>query len=1183
MGQARIAAVLAAVRATVRAELDRLVHSALELDDENVVDVAGLTDAVLDEIASTLERGHVDDERVAQIARMHHRIGVEFDRAAQIYALLEQVLVEQGLGTEALLVVAHERALSRSMRMLAEERLEARDALERAIVELANSFDEFVGLPEQDAIERICDLVVRVTGLPLVYWAEAEGTPHSGLGPGVVVRAAAGVATPYALGLTLSTDEQLPAGQGPVGRALRTGRVTVSGLPHDARFALWRGMADAWGLGSAVVAPVSISLHRSGVIALYRPRGAELPDDVEDIAAALGHELSRLFRARAMARLERRRQALDQVRATILQSAESSSREFFAKVTASLVGCGAVDRAAFYEHAGRQDGLEVLRLVHVEAEDDVRRELEVVEVVVDPARAAEAPLIAAAVHRERVLTAGVAASWAGYRLDRTAGRLAHGQVVVRYPVVSQGELMGVVMVSVADEQHGPLTDALFDQLGDVIGAAGARLERNQGLRTTEAVAQVSRSLLDASAAVVAAGAPEDVQEAVLRALANSGVVAGAWLSRWDARAGASEIVRALRVPPGAATALTRAVGPSQGIVVDTLGRVRDLAHGQLVAVEQGAGAAVTECGWRHAVLVQVPTSGSADGPHDTLGVGLAHAGVDELRLASVIGTGAQLLGLGMAEVALRDRLDRERALQQRLAQTDTLTGLMNRSAFEVRLNALVAQEPVAVGFLDLDGFKDVNDSLGHTKGDELLAALGRALARLAAPDVFVARLGGDEFAVALVGSARHRLDQIAERISVMVRTIGQRWRITGSIGWALAPDDVRTTRELLMAADEALYAAKAAGKARWVRYGGDVSQRVQRRRRVRDGLVDALASGAATFACQPKVDARLGTVVGVELLLRWPEIATVDVVAELRAAPELARSLGRAALRTGADYSERLNGVPVAVNITPSHFLHGEFLDDLDELVPRGSLLVVEITEDVALEDLELAAAQVAAVRARRIAVSLDDFGTAASSLSALARLQVDEVKVDRSFVQRAREDHHAFSVLAALATLEETGSVSVVAEGVEVDEEIGLWLRLGGSCVQGYRYARPGSLASVQALIQSTRFTPIDIPRWRVDDLIVLSTLAAAERHRGIAPREKLALEHWFDGPGRAYADAPGWERARRALWRGRGLTAELVYAFADLRTVIDHARRAAAYGPQRSVAVICPGSRSVGDLGPC
>lgn len=1174
MQQSRMAAALAAVRDAVRAELDQLIHSALELDDESVVDIIGLTDAVLDEIASSLDRGDVDDERVRQIARVHHRVGIEFDLVTRIYVLLQQTLVERGFGEAALLVVAHERALGRWMRALAEERLEARDALERAIVELANSFADLVGLLEQDAIERICELVVRVTGLPLVFWAEAEGTPRGGLGSGVVVRAAAGVATPYALGLALSTDERLPAGQGPVGRALRTGRVTVSRVPEDPQFALWRTMADAWGLGSALVAPVSISMHRSGAIALYRPQGAELPDDVEDIAAALGHELSRLFRARAMARLERRRRALDEVRAAILQSTEASAREFFAKVTASLVGCGAVDRAAFYEHAGRRDGLEVLRLVHVEAEDDVRRELEVVEVVLDPARAAEAPLIAAAVHRERVLTAGVAASWAGLRLDRTAGRLAHGQVVVRYPVLSQGELTGVVMVSVADEQHEPLTDALFDQLGDVIAAAGARLERNQGLRTTEAVAQVSRSLLDASAAVVAAGAPEDVQEAVLRALANSGVIAGAWMSRWDPRAGASEVVRALRVAPGAATALAHALGSSQGVVVDALGRARDLASGQLIRVEPGAGTAVTDCGWRHAVLVAVPTTAATEGPYDMLGVGLAHAGIDELRLASVIGTGAQLLGLGMAEVALRDRLDQERALQQRLAQTDTLTGLMNRAAFEARLTALVAEEPVAVGFLDLDGFKDVNDSLGHTKGDELLSALGRALARLAAPDVLVARLGGDEFAVALVGSARHRLDQVAERISVMVRTIGQRWRITGSIGWALAPDDVRTARELLMAADEALYAAKAAGKARWVRYGGDVSLRVQRRRRVREGLVDALSSGEANFACQPKVDARLGSVVGVELLLRWPEIATVDVVAELRAAPELARSLGRAALRTGAEYSRRLDRVPVAVNITPSHFLHGGFLDDVDELVPRGAPLVVEITEDVALEDLELAAAQVAAVRARQIAVSLDDFGTAASSLSALARLQVDEVKVDRSFVQRAREDHHAFSVLAALATLEETGSVSVVAEGVEVDDEIGLWLRLGGSRVQGYRYARPGSVTSVQALIQSNRLQPIDIPRWRIDDLIVLSTLAAAERRRGISAREKVALEHWFEGPGRLYSDAPAWGEARAALWRGRGLTGGLVHAFGELRTVIDRSRQAEGHSlPSAPGAVIVSG----------
>jgi len=1149
--------VLDAVRRRVREELSASVQTTLDLEDSSLLDLDSLAGTVIDEIIATLRRGSIDEARIAHIARVHHRVGVGEELPSRIYEIIEWELLSAGRIEEGLLAVSHARALARAVRGLAEARLEARESLERAIVELENRFDDLVELDERDAIEEVCGLVQRVTRLPLVYWAEAEGSPERGFAPRVDIRAAAGPAKPYALSLALTTDEQLPAGQGPVGIALRTGRVTVSGIPPGAQYALWRRLTDAWDLGSALAVPVRISLHRTGVIALYRRRAAELPDDVEDIAAALGHELVRFFRARAMVRLERRRRALDAVRASVLESTEAMPRAFFAAITAGLVGAGVVGRAAFYEQAGRGDGHDVLRLVHVEAEEELRRELEVVEVVLDPARAAEAPLIAAALHRERVITAGVASNWAGFRLDRTASRLSHGQIVARYPVLVQGQVLGVLLVSVEDAQEEPLTEALFDQLGDVIAAAAARLERNQGLRTTEAIATLARSLLAASAAVVAAAVPEDVQEAVLRALADAGVLAGAWIGAVHAREGYFEVVRARGATVRQLASVPLSLATLEDIVVvDQTGTARG-ASGEACWSDPSWGEAIAACGCRCAVLAPVPGEAGAR-TKLVIGAGIARECVDELRLASVVGTGAQLLGLGMAEVGLRDRLERERARQQRFAQTDALTGLMNRSALEARLETLLEEGPVTLGFLDLDGFKDVNDSLGHARGDELLTAIGHGLARLAQPNVLVARLGGDEFAIVLVGSARHRLERIAERVSSLVRAIGRPWRITGSIGWASAPEDARTVSDLLVAADEALYAAKAAGKARWMRFGGEVAERVARRRLVREELERALEAGTATFASQPKVDARSGRVIGLELLLRWPEVATPDVIEEVRSLPELSRSLGRAAIATASGLSRRLGGCAVAVNISPVHFVMAEFLHDLDELVERGARLVVEITEDVALDDLELAASQVAAVRARGLEVSLDDFGTAASSLSALARLHVDEIKVDRSFVQRARQDPHTFSVLAALAMLEDTGDVRVIAEGVELDAELALWLRLGGSYVQGYFYSRPVELADAAALLSPARFAPVKAPRWRAEDLVVLS-IALGGGGSGVFPADRLAaLRSWLEGPGRTYRRSGAYQALDRALARVVRVDGTVLTALAVLAEHIDRVRRA-------------------------
>lgn len=1114
-----------------------------------------------EELAQVLQRGSLDRERISELARQLVREPTVLSAVEARYDALREALGERAALGQALLLAEHQRLLTSEVAQLTIRRLEAREALERAIVELANRFDELSTIDEEQALVVICEAVQRATRAPLVYFAEVEGSRERGLGRAITIRVAAGPATPYTRGLSLTTDPEAAAGQGPVGRALRSGEVTVAGIPSEPRFALWRQLAQAWNLGSAIVVPVRLSLHRSGALALYRARGAQLPDDVEDVARALGHELERWFYARAQRRRERRRRALDELRRLVLETTDASPVRYFTAIVRRLVGEGAVERAAFYDAIVGDDGLYRLRLVHVEAEEELRRELETLEVVADPAKASASPIIAAAVHLERVVTVGVVASWDGRRIDRTAGRLAHGHMIARYPIQLRGQLAGVVIVDVTDDHVEPLSESFFDQLGDVLASASSRLERNQEAATTEAVAEVSRALLRVSGAIVAASVPEEITEAILAALAKAPSLAGIWLWR---RESASErfVLRRGRHLRGIESSLRRLELPSwdldQVLLIDAQGRARMAQEDAAIWSDPAWGTLLARAGWNQVLVAAVPAL-EDDGVRELLAIAVRDGGLDPLRLAPVLATGAQLLGMARIEVMLRDRLERERSHQEWLARTDSLTGLLNRSAFDAALQEAITAGPVALGMLDLDNFKLINDSLGHVVGDEFLVQLARALARLVRPDVLVARMGGDEFAILLTGSARHEVEALSGRISGIVRTIGRSWQVTGSLGWASAPEDARSASELLVACDEALYAAKAAGKGRWLRYGGVVAERVEARRVVRSGLEAALEAGEASFDAQPKVDARRGVVVGVELLVRWPKLATPRLVAEVASVPQLARALGRAALREGYSLSRRLGSLPVAVNITPSHFLAASFLEDLEELRVDGARVIVEITEDVALGDIELAAMSAAAVRARGVGVSLDDFGTAASSLAVLARLAVDEVKVDRSFVHRARSDPQSLGVLASLASLETTTPITVVAEGVESDEDRNLWLRLGGSLVQGFRYMAPVPLAELDTLLEPGCFEPVAVPRWPLEDLVLLAVRSQCEPTAPQPPPGVLdTLRSWLHGPGRRYASTDAYRLLVESL-EGDSLRRHgVVFALEGMARTIDGLQQA-------------------------
>ncbi|AOU97459.1 hypothetical protein BI364_05240 [Acidihalobacter yilgarnensis] len=461
----------------------------------------------------------------------------------------------------------------------------------------------------------------------------------------------------------------------------------------------------------------------------------------------------------------------------------------------------------------------------------------------------------------------------------------------------------------------------------------------------------------------------------------------------------------------------------------------------------------------------------------------------------------------------------------RLSQHDPLTGLPNRTYFMDNLErSLVrvqrSERLIAIGILDLDDFKGINDVLGHVAGDELLKHLAGQLPKALRQGDMVARLGGDEFGIFLEGvTGVSEIEAIAERILSTVRrpvllSEGEyELSSDASLGLTLYPLDDGDAADLLRHADEALYAAKGAGRHRWHLFDHGLEVASRQRYHVHHHLPEAIASGHIVFHYQPQVDMETGRVIGAEALARWidpekglwsPAVFMPMIESDTR----LARALGRHALAEAARAVSRWHaderGLRLSVNVCARHLLHVAFLDDLDEVLARypeaARVLTLELTETAALADLDESARVLADVRARGLRVALDDFGSGYASLQYVRHLPLDEIKLDLQFVQDMEADTEAFAVGYAALELAELRGAQVVAEGVEIERTACLWRRLGGRLAQGYLFAKPMAeqawLDWVASFGSEPRF--LEIPRWR-PSMSHLPLLQALPRHAGL------------------------------------------------------------------------------------
>jgi len=410
-----------------------------------------------------------------------------------------------------------------------------------------------------------------------------------------------------------------------------------------------------------------------------------------------------------------------------------------------------------------------------------------------------------------------------------------------------------------------------------------------------------------------------------------------------------------------------------------------------------------------------------------------------------------------------------------MAHHDALTGLPNRTLFNERLKqALVRghedEKLTAALCLDLDNFKNINDSLGHAFGDKLLRALGKRLRRELREHDTLARLGGDEFAVVLTRldsreAACSTAQRLIDAISPPFQIEGHQFTVGVSIGIALAPDDNEQAEQLLGYADMALYEAKRNGRNRYECFHVELDVAARQRRLVETDLRTALHLGQLHLHYQPVVDQLSSSVTGYEALLRWqhPTRGMVMPMDFIPIAEEtgLIHELGIRALNLACQEAATWDSEQtVSVNLSPVQFKNANLVHTVSLALADSGLparrLELEITESVLLGNSEENVRTLRALKDLGVSISLDDFGTGYSSLGYLRSFPFDRIKIDKSFVHDMCDSREAMSIIRAITELSNSLMIKTTAEGVESEEQM-LRLRAEGcSHFQGYLYGRP-------------------------------------------------------------------------------------------------------------------------------
>jgi diguanylate cyclase (GGDEF)-like protein len=429
-------------------------------------------------------------------------------------------------------------------------------------------------------------------------------------------------------------------------------------------------------------------------------------------------------------------------------------------------------------------------------------------------------------------------------------------------------------------------------------------------------------------------------------------------------------------------------------------------------------------------------------------------------------------------------LEASEAQAQHLAFHDPLTGLPNRAMFEDRLAHELAHirntsGSLAVLYLDLDGFKTVNDTFGHPAGDELVREVGKRLAATIRSTDLVARIGGDEFAIVQCNidtpaAAEILCLRIIEEVDAPFEIAGSHTRVGISLGIALAPADAAERSELTRKADIALYEAKAAGKGRFMFFEERMDATIRSRREIETSLRTALDSGGQLEVYyQPLYSARTGAITGMEALVRWhhPQHGMISPAIFIPIAEEtgLIERLGEWVLSQACRAAVSWPISTISVNVSAVQLRNSDFADRVLAVLDASGLdparLELEITETSFIENATSCQPNLAVLRLRGIKLALDDFGTGYSSFTHLQNFSVDRLKIDRSFVDSIGHNEEGSPIIKAIVDLAKASGLKITAEGVETLEQSAFLSQVGCNSLQGFLLARPMPASAIDAI----------------------------------------------------------------------------------------------------------------------
>ncbi len=432
-------------------------------------------------------------------------------------------------------------------------------------------------------------------------------------------------------------------------------------------------------------------------------------------------------------------------------------------------------------------------------------------------------------------------------------------------------------------------------------------------------------------------------------------------------------------------------------------------------------------------------------------------------------------------------IKRHEADLDRIAHYDMLTAVPNRRLFGDRLEQAIARtrrhgRNLAVCYLDLDGFKPINDQFGHEGGDRMLVEIARRLEMISRADDTVARLGGDEFVllwndISTEADCIRALERVLDKVTEPMLLDGQPVSVSASIGVTLFPDDNVDADSLLRHADHAMYTAKQLGKNRYQIFDARLERQISAQGELLALIAQGLDRNQFELYYQPKVDYVSGKVVGVEALLRWndPVLGLIgpkeflSLIENDSLAFRMGRWVMEEAVRQAKRWHDQGINLPISINVFPRHLKYSTFIDDLRSAIavhwpqmPRQRLLI-EIVETTDLEELDPIEEVIKECLEMGIGFSLDDFGTGYSSLVYLRRLSIEEIKIEQSFVRDMLDDPDDEAIVIGVISLGQAFGLRVVAEGVETTQQAEHLVKLGCTIVQGYGLGRPMTLQALE------------------------------------------------------------------------------------------------------------------------